>query len=279
MIAGQSAADVRQRGRFVEDAVVSARRTPAAPLCCRGGMPAGEDAIAGRRTSFCTSSRTNWRNEATQPRASRLSMIYVTCRTGSPSSTRSMNNWSRMPSTIGRLFSIPMARAIGRNSSRWPRNAFSSDLRRSQGVIVIGRVQSNARHAVLFLAAAHILFPIGQGRVDGPEGAKDARAVRPALLSQACVDSVEVLVQQPFVASRPGLRDAVPAQLRHQRLRAGVLQLAERPLKQVVVGVDDVRRSIDATVALLSRILNQPACPGWMVSLQKLGRRGRATGL
>src|SRR6516225_6428167 len=61
------------------------------------------------------------------------------------------------------------------------------------------------------------------------------------------------LVQQPPVASRPRLRDPVSAQLRHQRLRPGVLQLAERPVKQVDVGVDDVRRGIGTAVRLLAR--------------------------
>jgi hypothetical protein len=68
---------------------------------------------------------------------------------------------------------------------------------------------------------------------------------------QAGVDSVEVLVQQPLVASRPSLFDSVSAQLRHQRLRPGLLQLA-RPVKQVDVGIDDVWRGIGTAVRLLA---------------------------
>src|SRR5262249_11559550 len=89
-------------------------------------------------------------------------------------------------------------------------------------------------------------------RVDGPEGKQDSRTVCLALFGQAGVDSVEVLVQQPLVASRPGLLDSMLAQLCDQRLRSGVLQLAERPVKHVDVGVDDAWRGIDTAVRFLA---------------------------
>ena len=81
----------------------------------------------------------------------------------------------------------------------------------------------------------------GQAGLTLPMGIEHAVAVRPALLGQAAVDRVELLVEHGLEAAGPGLRDAVLAQLGDQRLGPGVLQLAERPLKQVDVAVDDVR--------------------------------------
>src|SRR4051794_29902227 len=107
--------------------------------------------------------------------------------------------------------------------------------------VVVG-MQPYPGHPVILCAPAHILLPVGELRIDGSERRQQAVAMRAALRRQSCVDTTDVLVQNPIETSRPSLHDILLAQSRHQVRSFVARQAPKRPAREVDVRVDDHAR-------------------------------------
>ena len=98
-----------------------------------------------------------------------------------------------------------------------------------------------------------------------------AFALRSAFLGQAAVGGVVLRVEHRLEAAGPGLRDAMLAQLGDQCIGLGVFQLAERPVKQMDVRIDDVGSRGWRWFRALRRAVDQcpaRATPAEIASLQ-----------
>jgi hypothetical protein len=103
-------------------------------------------------------------------------------------------------------------------------------------------VDPQSGHAQYFVAAADVVLPVGPREIDRAEGLEQAGAAFAALGGEAFIGAAEILVEQGLEAAGPGLDDPVLLQFRDQGGRIRILEMAERPLEQVDVGVDDAGR-------------------------------------
>ena len=110
-----------------------------------------------------------------------------------------------------------------------------------QRVPVVCRIEPDAAHLVLLVAAPQVLFPIWPDRINAADWDQESTAVLSAFVGQPPVSHVQLLVNHRFEAARPRLHNPVPAQLAHECLGAVVLQPAEGPPENVHVSVDDFR--------------------------------------
>lgn len=108
-----------------------------------------------------------------------------------------------------------------------------------ESVAVVVGMESDAWHAVDFGTPPQFLLPIRGERIDRSEGQQHAAAVVPAGLGEAGVDAREVLVEESFERTGPGLGDVVLPQLRDQAIGFIGGKAAERPVAEGDVGIDE----------------------------------------
>jgi len=108
-------------------------------------------------------------------------------------------------------------------------------------VAVIVGMESNAWHAMNFGATPQFLLPVRGEGMDRSEGQQHAAAVVPAGLGEAGVDTREVLVEESFERTGPGLGDVVLPKLGDQAIGFIGGKTSERPVAEGDVGIDEKR--------------------------------------
>jgi len=96
-------------------------------------------------------------------------------------------------------------------------------------IAVVGRVEANARHVVVFVTATEVLAPIGKRGIDGAERAKQHRPGFTAIVDQLGIYSTDVFVKYAVKTPRPSLSCATLAELLEELGKLVARKSAKRP--------------------------------------------------
>ena len=96
-------------------------------------------------------------------------------------------------------------------------------------IAVVGRVEADAGHVVVFVAAAEVLAPIGQRGIDRAERAEQNWPGFAAIVEKTGVHTGYILVKHAVEIPRPGLSHAAVAELLDQPAKLVARKFAERP--------------------------------------------------
>jgi hypothetical protein len=96
-------------------------------------------------------------------------------------------------------------------------------------IAVVGRVEANTGHAVVFVAAAEILAPIRERGIDRAERAEQPRPGFTAIIDQPGVHTAYILVKNAVETPRPGLSHAAVIELLDEHGKLVARKSAERP--------------------------------------------------
>jgi hypothetical protein len=96
-------------------------------------------------------------------------------------------------------------------------------------IAVVGRVEADAGHVVVFMTAAEVLAPIGERGIDGAERAEQHRPGSTAIVDQPGVYTAYILVKHAVETPRPSLSHATVAELLDEPGKLVARKPAERP--------------------------------------------------